>query len=155
MWLFLDVTISGCDYFWMRILLDVNASGCDYFLSWKLDVTTSGFVSFWMWLLLDVTISGCDYCLYCEHVSLYTKAFNKKITNIHCKWFMLGDIIPYYTFSCILSPIISTRFTFSYEINNIILIHTFSCIHIFNGTTRFQGGGGDSPPGGFQLNKSD
>ena len=42
-------------------------------------------------------------------------------------------------------------YTFSCEINNIILIHTFSCIHIFNGLSRFQGGGNDSPPRGFSI----
>ena len=64
MWLLLDVTLSGCDYFWMWLFLDVTISGCDSFWMWLfLDVTTSGCEFFWMWLLLDVTTSGCDYFL--------------------------------------------------------------------------------------------
>ena len=64
MWLLLDVTLSGCDYFWMWLFLDVTVSGCDSFWMWLfLDVTTSGCEFFWMWLLLDVTTSGCDYFL--------------------------------------------------------------------------------------------
>ena len=53
MWLFLDVTLSGCDYFWMWLLLDANSSGCDYF---------------WMWLLLDVTTSCLGYILLYPHL---------------------------------------------------------------------------------------